>query len=154
MLLLSYAFAILLAIAPAANAEEITVRVISVKTGHPLAERRIQLFVDYLLHPPDTYPEFVFSHWAFTDGSGLAKFHVPGSLPARASVFVGGLIDYCSPATYRAEQVQQGVAIANLKGCSHRPLKKFLVKPNPGEIVIYSPEYSGWERMLYFPWPE
>lgn len=151
---LTLALTALVALADISRAEDITVRIISAKNGHPLVERHLQLRVLYLLHAPDKYPFFLFNVWQYTDASGTTIFHVPGSLPPDASIFVGGLIDYCSPGTYRADQVQSGVAIADLRGCRHRPLKKYLVQPHPHEIVIYSGEYSRWERALYFPWPD
>jgi hypothetical protein len=141
--------AIFLGLASISKAEDITVRVISAKNGRPIVEAHVQLFIAQ----PGAPLKVILNRWQYTDASGSAIFHVDAPIPLNASLGVGGMKDFCAPATYRAKEVlQTGVAIADTKVCPHRPVKKFLVHPHPGEIVVYDPQYSRWERTLYFPW--
>lgn len=134
------------------NAADIQVFLLSARNGHPISERQVQLFVidTTVKHVPENQ---VFNAWEYTDANGIALFHVP-VLRATDRVFVFGLADYCSPSRYDAEEVLLRGVAQQIKGaCPHRPLKKLVLSPHPGEIVIISGEYSGWERRLYFPWP-
>lgn len=145
--------AALLFITSVGEAAEITVRVLSAKDGHQLAEKRIGIFV---MAPPGMNPPpgVIFKGEAPTDGSGIVTFVIEAPLQTGARIYVDGLVDYCSPPSYEADRVLgTGVAEQLPKSCPHRALKKFAVKPHPGEIVMFSGEYSRWERMLYFPWP-
>lgn len=142
-------FVTFLSLLPICEAQDITVRVISAKNGRPIVEAHIQLYIAQ----PGPPPAIILNRWQYTDASGSTLFHVSAPIQLSASIFVGGLVDTCATATYRAKEVlQTGVAIADTKICPHRPVKKFLVRPRPGEIVVYDPQYSRWERTLYFPW--
>lgn len=138
----------------ACRAEDITVRVISAKTGHPITEAHVQLLINYPAHHGDNSSPSFFDQWAYTDNSGSAVFHVSSFLPDKASLKIGGAgADWCSPGTYLAAEVlRSGVSIAYPRACPHRPIRKILVPARPGQIVIYIGQYSRWERSLYFPW--
>lgn len=139
-----------------AKGEDIAVRVISAKTGRPIVEAHVEVVVDTPHRRPDVSPE-TFRDWEYTDSNGAAIFHVPSpSLPRDGWIGVAGIApDWCSPAAgYRVDEVvRAGASKPGFASCPHRPLKKYLVQPHPGEIVIYIGEYSRWERILYFPWP-
>jgi hypothetical protein len=134
-------------------AQNIRVRAISLKDGRPLSERRVQLYSAYDFDP-STKRAVIFNKWAYTNGDGVATFDTEGVIPPHAHVSVGWIApDWCSPVVYSIDEVlQKGTSIA--RGCPHRNVKKFVVSPTPGEIVLYFAEYSKLERMLYLPWPD
>jgi hypothetical protein len=129
------------------SAQEITVRVISAKDGHPFVEEPVRLMISR----KGARAETAFDQWERTDTEGKAIFHP--DVPAQAYVgAVAGVHIQCSPGNYpSAEQIlRTGVA---LNQCRHRPQGKFGLPVHPGEIVIYIGEYSKLELLLYFPWP-
>lgn len=148
------AMSIVLVHASADPRQDIKVRVISAKTGRPLVEAHVQLFIGDKPKPGERSWEPLFDRWEYTDGTGTAVFHVSSPIPLTAGISVGGAgADWCSPARYKASDVlRSGVSEPGFGSCPHRPLKKFVLKPHPGEIIIYMGEYSRWERALYFPW--
>jgi hypothetical protein len=133
-----------------ANAEDITVRVISAKNGHPFKDERVQVTVTRPPHLPDPQSPFAFNQFGSTDGDGKAIFHLDVPRVSSLTVMVSNHLQ-CSAFRYQFEDVlRTGVAKEN---CPHRPKGKFGLPVHPGEIVIYIGEYSWLERALYFPWP-
>ncbi len=136
-----------------ASAADITVRVISAKTGRPMVEKKVRLILGTRQRASES------EQWGtlelldkreYTAQDGTAVFHV-GPLPSFGWVDVVDEADpdQCSPGLNPLDQViHTGVAVWN---CPHRP-RKFAVSPKPFEIVIYVGEYSRWERILYLPW--
>jgi hypothetical protein len=37
------------------------------------------------------------------------------------------------------------------EACPRRPLKKLIAPPHPGETVMFSGEYTRWDKRLHFP---
>ncbi len=136
------------------RASDITVRLLSAKDGRPLVERHIELSIDRIVKLPDQSSPLVFQKWEYTGADGTAVFHVNIPLPPHSQVGIfGDVPNSCSPGDYEVEEVlRTGFAVKVVRNCPHRPIKKFVVSPHPGEIVIFSGEYSRWERTLYFPW--
>ena len=133
-----------------ANAQDITIRVISAKDGHPFTEEPVRLVVAETIDRPAGHSLIVSDLTERTDGEGKAVFRVEVPQLASLSVLTKTHIQ-CSPVTYQSEHVRRtGVA---QQQCPHRPQGKFGLPLRPGEIVIYIGEYSKLERMLYFPWP-
>ena len=131
--------------------ETLTVRLLSAKDGKPLAERQIQVVITRLLYSPEKSDPRIFSGTEYTNGSGIARFKVNLDLPPKSTISIFGLTDYCSAGDYDWNVVWQFGAASKRK-CPHRPIGKFQVHANPGEVVFFSGEYSRWERALYFPW--
>ncbi|MGA7416225.1 MAG: hypothetical protein WBW33_37490 [Bryobacteraceae bacterium] len=127
---------------------DITVRVISAKTGRPMAGAPVRLSVNSRGRNAGIW---AFDERASTATDGTAVFRV-APLPERGSIFVTEIAaDYCSPPIYELDRVI-GTGVAEFRGCPHRSIKGFALPPKPGKIVMYIGEYSRLERALYFPW--
>jgi hypothetical protein len=138
-----------MAAAPPVDLADITVRVISAKTGRPMVEKHVNLSVGAGGGPHGGALR-VFDGWEYTDSDGVAVFHVPKTPKWGWITVMGNYPDVCSPFTNTADEVMN-VGVSKY-GCPHRPVKKFALPPKPGQIVIYVPEYTPLERFLYLPW--
>lgn len=135
------------------QALDIRVLLISAKDGRPIPERRIQLACWHRIPKGGNQSPEVFNLWAYTDGSGTATFNIDSPIPPESILFVGNIAHCCSPATFSVDQVLRSGVSLPCK-CPHRPKGKVPVPAIPGQIAVYSGEYSPWEERLYFPWPD
>jgi hypothetical protein len=130
------------------SALDVNVRIISAKTGRPLVHQRVQLTIDGPIIPPETSGSIIGYAWGLTDRSGTAVIHTDLSVPPGSWFLIGYVMDLCSPDRYSVDKVMQtGFSVES--PCAHRPRDKFVLPPRPGEIILYSAEYSAGERMLY-----
>lgn len=99
------------------KAEDVTVRIISAKSGRAMVEQHVHLDI---LAPGPTELRNPFREWMYTDAAGLATFHVPFPMPGNAILYVAGLMDYCSPAMYHPHEVLQ-TGVDRVSRCVSRP---------------------------------
>lgn len=141
-------FIAFLALAATAKALDIRVRVISARNGRPLPKRYVDIIVDGPIEPGHSSGPTLGLLEGQTDGSGAALLHIDSTLPPGSWLQIWLPTDLCSPDRYSVDRVVR-TGVSAERACPHRHSDKFAVPAQPGQIVLYSGDYSAWERLFY-----
>lgn len=137
-------------------AQNVTVRVVNGKNGHPLQNQLVTLSLEYGKgeHSPTQYDAQPHTK---TDAHGEARFSLPEPAPSHLGVQVLGLPQRhwdcrCVFGVKTTEVIQKGTVAGPAVGL-HQPAKSMtepgLFKPTPGEILLAVRPVSFFEWLFY-----
>lgn len=135
--------------------QEITVRLIDIHSGRPLANRPLD--IHFRAAPTDMSPWFE----VWTGADGIAKVHVPNPTPSQIAVVQMP----ASPALYPCiglefvdteEVIAHGLVLHCPKppqGCPCKFRRQVTqIMATPGELVEFARDFHWWEKLLRHVW--
>lgn len=122
---------LLLGLSAVYGADQIQVKVLSAKDGHPVPGKPVALQL------PRTQLE------ASTDANGVATFALPTPRPTMISVATK---EECWQDWYDTTAILHD-GIVEKNDCFHKS-KQLDVKAQPGQLVIFTGDYKRWERWV------
>ena len=121
--------------------EDITIRLINSKDGHPVQGQLIVIFLG------DAKLSSTPRVRATTSSEGIAVVHLPEMIPKQVSLDVGnGQLKGCAWPFFSTEEVMKHGVVAENECDSREKLRKMFTA-KPGEVIVFVRFLKWWEKM-------